>query len=435
MSGDTPVAAPPDPPEEGGGAEHGFLLLAVLVVVGFGAWSYTGRLDVLSQAVGEVIPSTQVKSVQHLEGGIVRRILVAEGAAVALGEPLVELEPTAPGADVEELAVRITALTADVARLKAEAEDAETPSFPPDLIEAHPDLVRETTTLFEARRRKLDSDLAAQGALVRERRAEVREVNARRGNARERLKLLKEQIKISDDLLKDQLTNRMLHLNLLKEAADLRGRIAEDGATLARLDAAIAGAEIRLQTIRHASLEDVREELEEKRRSLKEYSNRIHKYRDSLQRTVLRSPVDGVVKTLYVSTVGGVVRPGDTVVEVVPAGDRLVVEARLPVQDIGYVHTGQTAMVRLASSDAVRFGSLAGRVVHVSPDSIETRDGVSFYRVRIEIEQDNFQRGSERYRLVPGVQVLCGIRTGERTVLAYLLDPFLGSLETALRER
>ena len=435
MSGDTPVAAPPDPPEEGGGAEHGFLLLAVLVVVGFGAWSYTGRLDVLSQAVGEVIPSTQVKSVQHLEGGIVRRILVAEGAAVALGEPLVELEPTAPGADVEELAVRITALTADVARLKAEAEDAETPSFPPDLIEAHPDLVREKTTLFEARRRKLDSDLAAQGALVRERRAEVREVNARRGNARERLKLLKEQIKISDDLLKDQLTNRMLHLNLLKEAADLRGRIAEDGATLARLDAAIAGAEIRLQTIRHASLEDVREELEEKRRSLKEYSNRIHKYRDSLQRTVLRSPVDGVVKTLYVSTVGGVVRPGDTVVEVVPAGDRLVVEARLPVQDIGYVHTGQTAMVRLASSDAVRFGSLAGRVVHVSPDSIETRDGVSFCRVRIEIEQDNFQRGSERYRLVPGVQVLCGIRTGERTVLAYLLDPFLGSLETALRER
>ena len=227
----------------------------------------------------------------------------------------------------------------------------------------------------------------------------------------------------------------MLHLNLLKEAADLRGRIAEDGATLARLDAAIAGAEIRLQTIRHTSLEDVREELEEKRRSLKEYSNRIHKYRDSLQRTVLRSPVDGVVKTLYVSTVGGVVRPGDTVVEVVPAGDRLVVEARLPVQDIGYVHTGQTAMVRLASSDAVRFGSLAGRVVHVSPDSIETRDGVSFYRVRIEIEQDHFQRGSERYRLVPGVQVLCGIRTGERTVLAYLLDPFLGSLETALRER
>ena len=161
----------------------------------------------------------------------------------------------------------------------------------------------------------------------------------------------------------------------------------------------------------------------------------MRKYEDSFNRTVLRSPVDGTVKALYVFTVGGVVRAGDTVADVVPGEDRLVVEAKLPVQDVGYVHPGQSATVKLASADANRFGNLIGQVVHVSPDALETTDGIPYYRVRIETGRDYFERRSLRYRLVPGVQVLCSIHTGERSVLEYLTDPFLGSMGTALRER
>ena len=159
------------------------------------------------------------------------------------------------------------------------------------------------------------------------------------------------------------------------------------------------------------------------------------KFEDSLRRTVLRSPVDGVIKSLYVFTIGGVVSPGGTVVDIVPGGDRLIIEAKLPPQDIGYVHAGQTVLVTLASSDSNRFGYLEGSVANVSPDTLVSPEGEAFYKVRITTKNAYFERNSLRYTLVPGVQVMASIRTGQRSILAYLTDPFMASARTAMRER
>ncbi len=423
------------PAAEVGAGTHLFLLLCTALVTAFGAWSYYGKLDVVSTAIGEVIPSSQVKSVQHLEGGIVREILVREGGKVEKGQPLVVLEGTESGANVQELEVRITSLRGDVARLETELTGADEIKFSPDLAAGHPDLVQQIRDLFKTRRSRLDNELASQRQLITQREQEIKTYSARLKNVRRSLKLLDEQIAISEELLRDNLTNRMLHLNLLKEASDLKGKIDDATTALPRAKAARQEARIKLKTIRNVFQEEVRENLEEKRRNLDELSKRIRKFEDSLQRTVLRSPVSGVVKTLHVVTVGGVVRPGGTVVDVVPAGDRLIIEAKLPTQDIGYVHPGQTAMVQLASSDAIRFGTLEGKVMNVSPDTIETADGVPYYKVRISTVRDYFERRGARYRLVPGVQVVSSIQTGQRSVLEYLLDPFLGSAQTALRER
>jgi len=414
---------------------HVFLFLCMLVVAAFGAWSYYGRLDVVSTAVGEVIPSTQVKSVQHLEGGIVREIMVKEGDEVSKDQPLVSLEPTQSGADVDELAVRITSLSADVARLEAEATDAETPAFPNDLIENHSTLVAETMAMFKTRRNRIQSQLAGQKEKITQSKEQIQEVTLRIANNREKLKLLEEQIHISEELMKDQLTNRMQHPNLLKEAAALKGKIGEDSAILRKTKSAYKGAENKLEAIQTSFHEKVREELEKKRRSLDEYSSRLCKFEDSLRRTVLRSPVDGVIKSMHVFTVGGVVAPGGTVVDVVPKGDRMIIEAKLPPQDIGYVHSGQKALVTLASADAIRFGNLDGEVVNVSPDTIEAADGQAFYKVRVATERDFFEQNDMRYQLVPGAQVVTSIRTGQRSVIAYLADPFLRSARTAMRER
>jgi len=142
-----------------------------------------------------------------------------------------------------------------------------------------------------------------------------------------------------------------------------------------------------------------------------------------------------VIKTMYIATVGGVVRAGGTVADLVPAGDVLVVEAKLPVQDVGHVRSGQTATLKLASAEAVRFGNLEGKVVNVSPDALTTAQGGTFYKVRIETERDYFQQRALRYDLVPGVRVACSILTGRRTALEYLLDPLIGGANTAFRER
>lgn len=425
----------PFPGTEVGAQVHLFLLLCIGLVGAFGTWTVYGTLDVVSDALGEVVPSSQIKSIQHLEGGIVREIFVREGDHVALGQPLVSLEPTQSSADVQELSVRIASLRVDDVRLKAELTGASKLGFPEDLLEQHGDMVEQAIDLFNTRRSRVENQLAVQRQLVIQREEEINETTVRLENAKRSLLLLKEQIGISEELLKDELTNRMLHLNLLKEASELEGRIGEAVAALPRIDAARKEAKIKLAALRDSFQEEVRGELERKYRSLQELSNRMEKLEDNLRRTILRSPVDGIVKTLYVATEGGVVGPGTTVVDMVPEDDRLIIEAKLRPEDIGYVHPGQTATVKLASSDATRFGTLEGTVVQVSPDTIVSSDGIAYYKIRITTERDYFERRQARYNLVPGVQVVSSILIGQRSVLEYLLDPFISSLQAAMRER
>ncbi|MBT3306252.1 MAG: HlyD family type I secretion periplasmic adaptor subunit [Alphaproteobacteria bacterium] len=324
----------------GEGPTHLFFILCAVLVGVFFAWSHFGKLDVVSAAMGEVIPSTQVKHIQHLEGGIVREILVREGDTVKKGQILVSLEPVSSGADVEELNVRITSLKVEIARLAAETSGTKKLTFDPDLVRDYPDLIKQAKSFFKTRMNRIENQLAGQREQISQQERKIDEISARLKNNRQQLKLLNEQIGISKELLKDQLSNRMQHLNLLKEASRLKGKIGEDAAGLKRTHAARKGALNKLETIRAAFREKIQEDLEKKRRSLEEYINRQRKYSDSLDRTDLRSPVDGVVKTLYVATVGGVVSPGGTIADVVPGGDTLVIEAQLPTQDVGYVHSG-----------------------------------------------------------------------------------------------
>jgi adhesin transport system membrane fusion protein len=405
-------------------------LMAALVL-----WAAVGRLDIVSTAAGEVIPSTKVKSVQHLEGGIIRAINVREGDEVVAGQPLVELEETFSGASVEELGVRMTALRAEVARLTALAEGREAPEFPEDLAREHPALVAQNRELFEASMARLNSELAALREAVIQRGQDIAEIEARLRNNRESLRLVREQISISDELLREQLTTLYKHLAFKREESQLVSNIEQDSAGLPRARSGLAEAREKIRKTEAIFHENAREELLKKRQELEEFTQRMRKFEDSLERTVIRSPVDGVVKKLHFVTVGGVVQAGETLVDVVPSSDRLVVEAHLPISDIGYVQPGQRAMVRLASHDASRFGRLEGHVVHVSPDTFVTPDGATYYSVRIETEGDGFRHGDFEYRLIPGMLVVAAIHTGRRTVLEYLLDPFLGSLGEALQER
>ena len=414
---------------------HMFLVALIAMILAFLGWTIVGRLDVVSFAVGEVVPSSQVKTVQHFEGGIVAKIPVREGDRVKAGQAIMVLESTASGADVDELNVRILALTADVARLTADVQGAEKITFPDGFTTDHPQFTVQAQDLFSSRRLQLTNDLNVQKALVNQRKREGDEISARLANTQAKLKLINEQVKISEGLLEDELTNRMLHLNLLKELANLQGTRSEDTAALARLQAAVEQELLSLEAVEGRFRVEARQHLEDKRRSLQELTNRSRKFADSLNRSVVVSPVDGVVMTLHVVTRGGVIQPGGKIADIVPIGDSLVIEAKLPPNDVGYVHVGQHARVSLASSDGARFGPLDGEVIHISPDTVEGPDGATYYKVRIKTVTDVFESKGETYRLVPGVQVMCSIVTGSRSVMEYIASPFMGSLETALQER
>lgn len=419
---------------EANGAKVLTRLLGVFLLA-FILWAAVGKLDIVSSAGGEVVPRGKIKAVQHLEGGIVREILVAEGDEVREGQPVVVLESTASDSGVDELQVRMNSLRVDIARLESEVRGVPAPEFSEDLQKLCPDLVAQAQEFFTVRMTRLASEAASLGDRIRQRSQDVAESQARLRNLRKNLELVNEQVALSEELLKDNLSTRYEHLGYLKEQARLVSAIEEEEAALPRAESALSQAREDARRLRHAFQEDARGKLRDANRELEEMSQRMRRMADNLERTVLRSPVNGTVKALYVTTVGGVVAPGMSVADIVPAGGELLVEARLPVSDIGYVHVGQDAVLKLASMDARRFGSLRGRVATVSPDSFVTPDGQAFYSVLIETEGDSFEGSGGRYALYPGLRVMASIHTGRRTVLQYLLDPFLDSLGGAMQER
>jgi adhesin transport system membrane fusion protein len=414
---------------------HIFLGTAIFFVLCFFTWAVFGELDVVSNAMGEVVPSSKVKTIQHLEGGIVSNILVHEGERVQVDQPLVELQPTTTDSQLEEVMVRLTSLRAKVVRLEAEIAGKDALEFPPDIATNNPTLVAQTEALFRTRKQRVKSQVDEQAQIMLQRDQETKDIQSRIEHNEAAIRLVQDQIKISERLLELNLTNRMKHLDLQKEAENLRGQLNSDQTNLPKARAAQAQAVARMESIRAGFQEESRLDLDETQRNVDELSQRRRKLEDSLTRTVIRAPVDGIVKTLNVATRGGVIQPGATVAEIVPADDRLVIEAKLPTRDIGYVRAGQRAKIRLASSDAARFGSIESEVANVSPDTLVNDQGVPFYKVRIETNQSYFEQRGLRYDLFPGMQVQADIQTGTRTVLQYLLDPYFKSVEVALRER
>ncbi len=414
---------------------HFTYLFGALTTVAFIVWAGITTLDIVSIATGEVVPSSQLKTVQHLEGGIVSKILVGEGEIVKKGQKLVVLAPTASVADVKELEVRLAGLEIEITRLEGLISPKTSLSYSSKLKLNYPDLVKQSIQRVKIQRRRHNSELLKQKKSNLQRKQTVAEVKIRMKNSRAGLKLIKEQLAISEKLLKNSLTTRYEHLDLLKEERRLKGSIEEDRATVARAEAALAEGRASLVAIQDIFNDENRKELDKARQTYKELSQRMAKFKDSYDRTVLRAPVGGIVKSLYVATIGGVIKAGDPVIDLVPEGDRLVIEAKLPTADIGYVEKGQDVIVKLASADAARFDGLSGKVAAISPDTLMTPEGSPYYKVLIQTEESYFAKGTSRYNLLPGMQVIANIQTGQRKVFEYFLEPFLASMDDALQER
>ncbi|MBF0339815.1 MAG: HlyD family type I secretion periplasmic adaptor subunit [Magnetococcales bacterium] len=410
---------------------RGAALTIVLLVI----WAAVFELDIAAQAPGEVAPLGQVKRIQHLEGGIVREIFVREGETVTLGQPLVELESTTPEADLRELRTRIAILTFTKLRLEAQLTRAGEIPVPAELAKAYPEQVAGVRALFTAQKERLTNALETQKLRIAQRRAELAEAQARIDNLQSRHRLVSAQMAIKEKLLQKGLANEYESLELRKEDQTINGSLQESRSALERIAATLKQEEFSLTALTLSEEEAIRKELVATQKELAEFSERILKYQDSRARTTIRSPIDGIVMTLYTVTRGGVIAPGGTILSLVPSGDRLVIEARLPVGEVGFVHPGQSARLQLAGAGSRGFAPMTGSVVHISPDSLNEPQKDPYYLVRITPEQEAFVQGSHRYPLTPGVRVQAAILTGRRSVLATILDPFLVGFRNTLTER
>ena len=372
-------------------------------------WMFLFNIDIVSNAEGQVIPAGDVKTIQHLEGGIIDQILVKESDIVKKSDPLVILAATASEVDVDEAQVKIDAKIIESIRLEAEINNFDVPIFADDLMANRADLVNKSMELFLSRKNKLEGD--------------IREIQASIVQHQTAIDILIKQTEMSVKLLEEGIITEFAHLDLLKELNAAKG--------------ALESSTEEKENITKLFIENARNARQVAQREISELNETIKALKDNLERTVITAPVDGVVKNLFFVTIGGVVRPGEAILDIVPTKDSLIVEARLQESDIGFVKPGQSAVVKLSSSDAVNFGQIDGIVERISPDTEqdENDNRIVFYNIFVELDQNYFESKEKTYYLVPGVKVTASIQIGERTLANYLLSPFMGSLGQSFQER
>ena len=413
------------------------LRLPALITVGFVcaaiAWAFQARLDEVSIARGEVIPQGRVKVIQHLEGGIVQSLAVQEGTKVAAGDLLLTLELSPTAINREELQIRLDAAILGRGRFEAEAKGGA-PTFPQAEAARRPEIERAEREAFEARKREFQAALQGIHEQVRQRELVLAELEASRASKVRDIALARERARLGASLLSGNLIPRIEYIQMQRDVERLDGELAVTMQQIPRAEAAIAEMRERIKEEQVKFQRQAYEELGRVEATIQRTRELLADAVGQRVRTEIRSPSDGVVKNVRYTTVGGVVRAGDPIMEVVPADDTLVVEARLSPVDRGYVREGQRAVVKVTAYDYVRYGALEGKVALIAADSTTENSGGVFFRVVVETQGHLGEKPGD-YPVVAGMQASVDIHTGARSVIDYLVRPVLKLRHEAFRER
>jgi len=404
----------------------------------FGAWAAFAPLESAAVARGVISVETQRKTIQHLEGGIVGEIRVRDGDEVAADAILVVLDDTQARATLELLRGRHRAAQALEARLVAERDGAEEISFPAELREVADadveELLRAQTNIFTGRRQSI----SGQSAIMQQRIAQIQqEIRGLQGQVKaqaEQLSLTNDEIASNQKLVDEGLSGKSRLLELQRSLAEITGDHSQSLAAIARAEQNIEETRLEMADLKTNYVNDAVQQLVVVQNELLDLGEQLRAAEDVLRRTVIRSPMAGTVVGLQVHTVGGVVAPGQALLDVVPKGDRLIVEAFVDPNDIDVVQVGLTAQVRLTALTQRNLMPLEGHVTTVSADRLtDQRTGASYFLARVELDDDPAEKlGGER--LYPGMQAEVMIVTGARTTLDYLSRPLVNSFNRALRE-
>lgn len=412
------------------------LLLAIVCMIAGGlVWASQAELDEVTRGQGKVVPASEVQVAQNLEGGIVSEILVTAGQTVEAGQVLLRIDDTSADASLQELQETWWGLAAAIARLTAEVTGSEL-SFPDDLMAARPDLVAKERRLYEARQLELASAVDALRQQADQKRGELAELEAQLAGLEKQYALALEQYNLVKPLEKSGAVSKVEVLELERTLAEMEGDMARIRASLPRARAAIAEAESRIAEKQASFRALAQADLNDRTVKQSALSEQMRGRADRKTRTEVRAPVKGVVKQVKVTSIGAVVKPGDSLVEIVPLDDQLLVEVQIKPADVAFLHVGLPARVRLTAYDYAIYGALDGKLEWVSADTFVDDKGNSFYRARVRTNETSLVgKQGESLPILPGMVAEVDILTARRTVLAYLLKPILRARELAFSER
>lgn len=406
-----------------------FLVIAVI-------WATFAELDQITVGEGKVIPSSRVQVIQNLEGGIVAKIPVNVGDLVKKDQIIMNLDETRFSSSVGEAKAKYQALQAKIARLTAEANDK--PFEPPkDLVAANPTVVADELALHQTRQRELDANLSILRQQSNQRSQELSEKRSRLQQLIESHRLVAQELKMSKPLAQQGVISEVEILRLERQVNDIYGEMESTRLTIPRIESAIAEANGKISGTVAKFRADAATDLSQAQAEFAGTSASSVAMEDRLARTAVRSPVNGIVKQIKVTTVGGIIQPGMDVMEIVPLEPNLLIEARVRPSDIGFIHTGQHATVKLTAYDFSIYGGLDAIVENITADTItsEKEKTESFYLIRVRTRNNHLGTADNPLPIIPGMLATVHIQTGKKSVLSYLLKPLIKAKQEALRER
>lgn len=404
-------------------------------VVTFFIWAYFAVLDEVIRGSGKVIPSSQIQVVQNLEGGIVKQINVAEGDLVTRGQVLLTIDDTRFDSSLQESRLRTLSLKAKAIRLRAEAEGkSELPAFPDEINQALPELYAQERELLDERQRELEANRRILSEQLTQKEQAITELKSRAERLERSLGLTERELRVTRPLQAQGAVSEVEVLRLQRQVNDLRGELDEARLSVPRAEAELAEVEQRRVELDAGFRKEARTELSEVNAELSSMSAGNVALEDRVLRTQVRSPIRGVVKSLQVRTVGGVVQPGMDLVEIVPVGDNLLVEARVKPRDIAFLSPGLPAKVKLTAYDFAIYGGLEAQVEHISADTFVDERDEAYYLVRVRTSEPDLVKDGKSYSIIPGMTAEVDILVGEKSVLSYIMKPVLRARASALRE-
>ena len=399
------------------------------------AWMSFAALDISVNAQGAVIPSSRVQQIQSMEGGILQALQAREGMQVKKGDVLATVQNLQFNAEQGEAQQGLWGAQAALVRLDAEARNTA-PAFPVELEKNAPDLVREQRTLWQTRRQERENTLETLARQLAQRQQELAEARARHQAIGESIGPAREALAIEEKLAAANAGARADLLAAQQRYTSQKGELETTRIAIGRIQAAVAEAQARLSETRARFLAETSKERNEAELRAAQIAEQLTGRNDKVARRELRAPMDGVVNRLLITTVGGVVKAGETIMEVVPAEDRLLINARVKPSDIAFLKPGQEARIRISAYDSSIFGTLPGKVLRVGADAIaDPERKESFFEVLIESRQNYLGDASEHLGISPGMAADASIQTGKRTMMEYMLKPIVKTLDKSLRER
>jgi adhesin transport system membrane fusion protein len=418
----------------------------------FIVWSYFSSLQQVTSGIGKVIPSTQVQIIQSLDGGVLQELFVQEGMRVVKNQPIARIDDTRFRSDFAEQKQEVSSLRANVIRLRAELSsiligsneqwqrqiqiEKKVPIYPDDLLQSAEFMVERQQDEYSERLDNLINQVAIQGQQIQQREQEVAELDSKINTLKISYQIANKELDLTRPLAEKNIVSKIELYKLERSVNELKGELSAIRLLSPKLKSALQESILNRRETVLAYRTKARSELNELQNKLSRINESQVGAQDKVSKALISSPVVGTIKTIHINTLGGVVKPGETIAEIVPTEDKLMVEAKIKPRDIAFIYPGLPAVVKITAYDFTRYGGLTGKVEHISADTTQDEEGNSFYLIRVRTDASSIKnKQGEDMPIIPGMLTEVDVITGKRTILEYILNPILRANEAALRER